>query len=405
MAVVVCDLDSLAEATNSAVITYSANLSHTSVAVIELDYLPGFDVVSEGAAESLVSLNGGTTTLSVGEAASQVFLSRILVFDISSQGEASSEVNRFDTVDLVSTGSATQQFAYNLVYDYDPPIQPFVTGDRVRDTIVVSSEVYTSTAYSYDVTSTGGAVSITQLGFDEIVSSEGQTVSAVSAKNIATSDLLTTGVGESALQGTNVVIRDLLTQVLATDSTNNSATVTVDIESADTIAEALAPFDRMSVNDADAGIAYVLGSVKNALSVYQNYGLRESCMLGGKYFGLSTEGLNILDQDRDEGNQEIASKIRTGVFDFFTPQRKRIQDFFLLGHMGNSQVDVRSAINTTYTYPVINKTEVGSSQVSRAILGKGASSVYWEFTFRNLDGSDFKIRGIQILTKNSDRKI
>jgi hypothetical protein len=150
-------------------------------------------------------------------------------------------------------------------------------------------------------------------------------------------------------------------------------------------------------------IAWVLNTQSGGLSNYDNYGFTSMAFHNGKLYATSPEGIFELDADDDTG-RDIDSTLGYGFLDFGTEHRKRISDIYL-GCTGNDiECDVETFNKLTYTYDMEYR-ELSSPYNNRIKPGRGLSSRWWRFTFRNIGGADFQIHDIAVEIAKSKRRL
>ena len=69
-----------------------------------------------------------------------------------------------------------------------------------------------------------------------------------------------------------------------------------------------------------------------------------------------------------------------------------------------SIIDVYDLLKEVYTYEMEHR-DAGAPRNNRIKPGKGLSSRYWRFTFRNVGGADFQIHDVAVELARSKRRL
>jgi hypothetical protein len=144
-------------------------------------------------------------------------------------------------------------------------------------------------------------------------------------------------------------------------------------------------------------------NLKNTgISEYQDFGFNSVCVFGGFHLGANGDGIYSLDGDRDS-DAEIDAEVRTGVvLDPASPAKKRMTDAYLsIKTDGDYIFGTISDRNVIHEYQAEDgKTSMHNGKVD---LGRGILSNYWGVSLRNVDGADFELQSIELITQAGDR--
>lgn len=154
---------------------------------------------------------------------------------------------------------------------------------------------------------------------------------------------------------------------------------------------------------ADSDIqTFVFNVESDGNTTYTNFGFNSYCMIGGRYFAASVDGIFELAGDTDDGNP-IRSRLGLGRKSFATAQKKTVESMYLgMSAGGHLYLKVISE-GCTYTY----RTEDFSAfiQQQRIKLGKGLKPNYIDFELYNADGANFDIDTVEFRVVELSRKV
>ena len=145
------------------------------------------------------------------------------------------------------------------------------------------------------------------------------------------------------------------------------------------------------------------------LSRYTNYPFNSFMRVGGLYYGATDTGLYQLDGNDDAGTP-IAARLRVGMAMLGSRSLKRVPAAYfsytasgdlLLKVVIPSPVDgLREA--HCYKLKANNTANLGPGRV---VIGKGLTSVYWDFAVENIAGADFEMEAIDIYPVALERNV
>lgn len=154
-------------------------------------------------------------------------------------------------------------------------------------------------------------------------------------------------------------------------------------------------------------IAWVLNTESKGLSRYTNYPFNSFARIGGRYFGVASDGVHRLEGDDDNG-EDIAAFIRTGLEAFGTRRLKRIPEAFI-GYTSDGTLVLKAIIvdeegNKSAAIYRLPTRGAANKRANRFKLGRGLESVDWAFELHNADGSDFELGNIEFRPANMTRR-
>jgi hypothetical protein len=150
-------------------------------------------------------------------------------------------------------------------------------------------------------------------------------------------------------------------------------------------------------------IAWVLNTQSGGLTNYDNYGFTSLAFHDGVLYGTSHEGLFAINADDDAG-RDINALRKGGFLDFNRENKKRISDIYTGYTGGPLECEVETYDKEVYTYPMEFR-DFETPHNSRIKPGRGLSSRYWRFGFRNVSGADFQIQDITVKLGMSKRRV
>ena len=145
----------------------------------------------------------------------------------------------------------------------------------------------------------------------------------------------------------------------------------------------------------------IVMNVKNrAVTEYINYCFNSFCCFNGEYLGASKLGIFELSGDDDNGTA-IDASIKTATADVGRGQPKKLRDAWIVARKGLMTFKVIADEDNEFTY----NADVENSKIheERVKIGRGIKGRGFSFILANVDGSDFDIDSITVLTDNIRR--
>jgi len=141
-----------------------------------------------------------------------------------------------------------------------------------------------------------------------------------------------------------------------------------------------------------------------APSSYASFNFDSFAQVGNRYFAANENGLYELTGDDDDG-AEIAATFMLARDPHKSSRPKHSGIAYLHGTSdGKMQVRVITAEGAVYNY----KTEAALDDVVKARrvkFGRGVESHYWQLEVRNMNGDDFEVEQIELVTIHKERRV
>jgi hypothetical protein len=140
---------------------------------------------------------------------------------------------------------------------------------------------------------------------------------------------------------------------------------------------------------------YAINIRTGEMTTYSNFHFNQVLRLNGRYYGVTSTAIYLLEGDTDAGTK-IATSLKTRPIDFDVQNYKRVP-YVYLGSTNQVQV-------TTYTDGTMQGAFHGEAGKKRVKLARGPKSRYWQFKIENVCGNDFKLDSIDLLVETLSRK-
>lgn len=141
--------------------------------------------------------------------------------------------------------------------------------------------------------------------------------------------------------------------------------------------------------------AYVINTESKGVTQYSNYPFNSFAKLGGRYFGMTPDGIRELEGDTDDG-AKIGARFRLAMTNLGTGNHKRMIAAYL-GYTSTGELRVkaitvdRSSGKKRADYYRLRSQPAGNPVPGRVKIGQGLLSVYWGFEVEAIDGAAFAI--------------
>lgn len=141
--------------------------------------------------------------------------------------------------------------------------------------------------------------------------------------------------------------------------------------------------------------AYVVNTENKGVTQYAHYPFNSFAKLGGRYFGMTPDGLRQLDGDTDDG-AAIGARFRLAMTNLGTGNHKRMLAAYL-GYTSNGQLRIktitvdRDSGRKRADYYRLLAQPATDPVPGRIKIGQGLLSVYWGFEVEAIDGAAFAI--------------
>jgi hypothetical protein len=153
-------------------------------------------------------------------------------------------------------------------------------------------------------------------------------------------------------------------------------------------------------------LAWSMNTETTGVSRYTNFGYTSLVQHNGVVYATSPEGVFALDADNDN-SAHIDASFTTGFLDLGEESKKRLSSVYLSHRGGELECDVEtydSRDEHVYTYS-IEERATDAPRNTRIRIGKGLTSRYWRFTFKNVAGADFQVSEIAVEVGTSNRRL
>ncbi len=163
----------------------------------------------------------------------------------------------------------------------------------------------------------------------------------------------------------------------------------------------------VSLNPAQlhTGRAYSVNVLHSELTVYSNYNFDKIVRFNGLYYGVSNDGLYLIEGVKDlEVN--IKAHFKINRLDFGTSLHKRVP-YLYIDSVDDTMVE-------PFTEEEIDSVNDESRKVGdyltvhngrRCKLAKGARGRYWSFRVSNVNGSELDVRSLELFAEIGKRKV
>lgn len=206
----------------------------------------------------------------------------------------------------------------------------------------------------------------------------------------------------SAATGTQIMVAVVREQVLMGASLTHQAELTM------VLRDAVGFVATLSFDDGEY-IAWVLNVESKGLSSYTNFPHNSFANIGGRWAGATSQGLEWLDGDDDNG-EDIHAFIRSGLHAFGTRLNKGMPEAFI-GYASDGTLLLKMVVvdeesgdkhAAIYRLPARGAANI---RANRFKVGRGLESVDWAFEIHNVDGAAFDLASVQfrpvILTRRT----
>jgi hypothetical protein len=203
--------------------------------------------------------------------------------------------------------------------------------------------------------------------------------------------------------GYATVTAEAVETISAQDTTSYDATILDAMMETLGLGERVVVLSHRAASDAlvDDGEAWVVNTRTQASSRYDTYGFNSFASVGGKNFGVRTDGVYLLEGDTDSG-QPILSGINLGQHDFGSQALKRLPAVHVgVSSMGTMFLKVGDGVHS-YTYRA--RRSDPRMKVQRFDPGRGLQANYFTFELTG-EGDAFELDTVKFDVVASQRRI
>ncbi|MBP7657762.1 MAG: hypothetical protein KA742_14590, partial [Pseudoxanthomonas sp.] len=140
-------------------------------------------------------------------------------------------------------------------------------------------------------------------------------------------------------------------------------------------------------------VAVVINTESKGTTEYQNYPFNSFARLGGRYYGMTPDGIRELEGPDDDGSP-IAARFRLAMSRMGTGHLKRMVAAYL-GYSSTGELRLKTitiqpdGVKRADHYRLL--AQPGAPREARVKVGQGLRSVYWGFEVEAIDGAAFAI--------------
>lgn len=143
---------------------------------------------------------------------------------------------------------------------------------------------------------------------------------------------------------------------------------------------------------------------QTAATRYTNYPFSRIVRWRGHYYGMSTDGLYLLEGDDFDGTP-IVSVVKTGFTDDGKTEMKQARSLYFSGRIGADMTVTAYADELTDDGYDYSPASLDGAKNHRVLLGRGIRARYFAFGFTNFDGGDWQLDGLRPLLDPTKRNI
>ncbi|MEO5333029.1 MAG: discoidin domain-containing protein [Magnetococcus sp. YQC-5] len=202
---------------------------------------------------------------------------------------------------------------------------------------------------------------------------------------------------------TDSVERIVRIQILVTDDSKFHDTSYPGAIFNELIADGVKIFLTFSHDDDAVYSGFVVNTNTFAVSEYTNFRFNSLTTWNGKVYAANSSGIFVLSDKEDDDGLKIQSIIRTGIMNFGSKHFKRVNEAFV-GIRGNGQMILKTITGdaTEHWYDLkITRNNTGENRIK---LGRGVSSLFWQFELHNTEGNPFELTDITLYPVELSRR-
>lgn len=223
------------------------------------------------------------------------------------------------------------------------------------------------------------------------------------AEIVSLAAALTKSISATLSAAATIQLHDAISQqltVIVTDSTGWSSSATNLVEALFNATDSLAFVASMPLEDGDYQ-AWVLNSNNLGVTSYTNMMFDKLVSHRGRTFGLTATGLYELTGDTDDGTP-IDAWLRTGQIHLGTEHSKNVSRAYLYvkqeGDLYLRTIATTYGCRQEHWYKIVPNSKDGDAETTHRLrLRRTVFALSWSFEIHNVDGSNFDLRGAEIL--------
>lgn len=141
-------------------------------------------------------------------------------------------------------------------------------------------------------------------------------------------------------------------------------------------------------------IAYVINTESKGLTEYSGYPFNSFAKMGGRYYGMTPEGIREL-EGADDAGSPIAARLRLAMTSLGTGNMKRMIAAYL-GYTSTGELRLKTITvgvdgQRQANHYRLHAQNADNPREARIKIGQGLRSVYWGFEIESIDGAAFML--------------
>ena len=151
------------------------------------------------------------------------------------------------------------------------------------------------------------------------------------------------------------------------------------------------------------GETWVINTDTGASSLYESYSFNSFATIGGRMYGVRSDGLYLMEGSTDDG-APIRASLGFGSTDFDSDKLTRLEHAYIgVASTGRMFLRVILRDGTRYTYAA--RRNDSYMAVQRIDVGRGIRASYMEFELYNDAGCDFELNTVSFHAAELTRRI
>jgi hypothetical protein len=161
-----------------------------------------------------------------------------------------------------------------------------------------------------------------------------------------------------------------------------------------------------TTDSGDAGLAWLVNIANSGVSTYESYSFNSFGTLGGKNYGMRSDGLYLLEGDDDDGDP-VRATVSFGAQDFNSKSLKNpLRAYIGISGAGTMYLRIRTNGGQEYTYQARATANAPDTPAQiRFDVGRGLRANYFIFDLYNGDGADFELDSASFFAVDVLRRI
>lgn len=164
------------------------------------------------------------------------------------------------------------------------------------------------------------------------------------------------------------------------------------------------PAISLSVSGGLSGVSVVVINTTNgAITEYDNFDIDSMCYFQGKYIGIDSTGLCLLEGNKD-GSTDIDAELQTSTIDLHKDVVRRARDIYVNYRSdGKLELSVVSDETDERAY-ILSEVHIALEEY-RQKLPRGVKDRFESYIIRNINGADFDLDKFRVLTEKITHRV